>query len=98
MKTSAIILLLSLFASTAQAGFYCGSKIVDVGDSSFSVRDKCGEPQYKDSDGAACSLGYSAAVCKSITVWTYRGDPGQFSKMVVFEGGKVVEIKLGDRQ
>jgi len=85
----------------------CGNQLVADGASKSDVLLKCGEPMAKDSrtetvsdklkqrgdDGTTTST--EKTVTKTIEEWTYNFGPNRFMQVVVFENGKLVDVRSG---
>ena len=75
--------LLFLFEGTALA-FYCGSRLVSVGDTKGEVEARCGKPSSREGRSSS-----------KIEEWTYDFGPRALIQILTFKGGKLVEIKTG---
>jgi hypothetical protein len=85
----------------------CGTQLVADGASKSDVLLKCGEPMAKESrteavsdklkqrgeDGTTTST--EKTVIKTIDEWTYNFGPNRLIQVVVFENGKLVEVRSG---
>lgn len=87
----------SALAESLTNSVRCNGKIASVGDDSASVRMKCGEPMSKEVNQTACSYGIRSSRCSAVEAWTYHPGSGQFLRTMIIEGGKVIEIRLGER-
>lgn len=78
----------------------CGSRLVSVGDSTESVREKCGEPVARSrrcvTDPDQYQPGQVTA-CVDVEEWTYRPGYGQYVTTFRFEDGALSKIIYGDR-
>ena len=84
------LLLLLSFSSYSQAStFRCGSKLVSLGDRSFQVLQKCGEPVYREPIGY--SLGRYHRREAPLNEWVY-GPRNGFIYFLRFEGNRLVQI------
>jgi hypothetical protein len=84
-------LILTCLAGAAQADtLRCGSQLVGIGDRSFEVLQKCGEPRARDLIGY--SLGPSDRREYSIEEWVYGPDNGMLS-ILTFEGNRLRQIE-----
>lgn len=63
----------------------CGHDAFRIGDRTFDVLTRCGEPVYRD-----LRRGQAA-----IEVWTYDFGQGSFVRFLEFEGGRLVRIRTG---
>ncbi|MCP3142953.1 DUF2845 domain-containing protein [Pyxidicoccus xibeiensis] len=86
---------------TAQAAsLRCGTALVSDGASKSDVLAKCGEPLAKETrreseevktrDGDTST---KHVVEKTIDEWTYNFGPNRLVQVVVFENGKLVDVK-----
>lgn len=86
-----LTLLLSCAAGLVQADtLRCGSQLVSVGDRSFEVLQKCGEPAFRDLVGY--SLGPYERREYKIEEWVYGPDGGMLS-ILTFEGNRLRTIE-----
>lgn len=86
-----LALLLSGVAGGVQAEtLRCGSQLVSVGDRSFEVLQKCGEPAFRDLIGY--SLGPYERREYKIEEWVYGPDGGMLS-ILTFEGNRLRAIE-----
>ena len=100
--TTACLCLLSAFA---HADFRCNTRLVQVGDSMDEVLDKCGDPSrtfnhavtYRRAVYGEAPYREEYADQRYVDVWVYKPSAGQFSRSLIFEGGEVIDIKLGER-
>ena len=89
--SACLTLILGGLASLAQADtLRCGSQLVSIGDRSFEVLQKCGEPVDRDLIGY--SLGPSDRREYSIEEWVYGPDNGMLS-ILTFEGNRLRQIE-----
>lgn len=83
-----IFLFCSLNALNAAQSIRCGNDLVSIGDFSFRVNEKCGEPISKE------VIGYTIKNNErefKIELWVYGPRDGVYYYLK-FEGGKLVEI------
>lgn len=88
----------------------CRGALVSVGDPSFELIEKCGEPAYREvvevvsdqtSLGAAdAGLGVVVEQARQRVVqkWYYRLGRGRFARMVEVSGGQIRRIEILRRQ
>lgn len=89
--SACLTLILGGLASLAQADtLRCGNQLVSIGDRSFEVLQKCGEPVDRDLIGY--SLGPSDRREYSIEEWVYGPDNGMLS-ILTFEGNRLRQIE-----
>ena len=99
---------LTLLPSSADAAtLRCGNQLVADGASKSDVLLKCGEPMAKESrtesvgdklkqrgeDGTSTTT--EKTVIKTIEEWTYNFGPNRLIQVVVFENGKLVDVRSG---
>jgi hypothetical protein len=79
--------LLGAFANASEAGprssLRCGNDIVEIGDRTFMVHQKCGDPVY---------VNVIEFVDENIEEWVYGPRYGYYY-FIRFEGGQVKEIE-----
>lgn len=96
--------------ATETRAFRCKQDLVQLGDSPATVRQRCGEPAFRDQfcgDSQQPPEGLPAPgpneprrqrpSCVAIDEWTYNPGWGQFWTTLRFEGGRLVSIRYGDR-
>jgi hypothetical protein len=76
--------VLVLFMEGRALAFYCGSRLVSVGDSKGEVAARCGKPASKE--GRPSGKGEE---------WIYDFGPESLIQILTFKGGKLTEIKTG---
>lgn len=90
IKHLSLFLLLG-FASAAQGEtLRCGSQLVSVGDRSFEVEQKCGEPAFRDLVGY--TLGPYQQRELKIEEWVYGPSNGMLT-ILTFEGNRLTRIE-----
>ena len=84
------LLLLALAAPAGAESMRCGSKLINIGDRTFEVLQKCGEPVHRD------LVGYTGGYYDSreliIEEWVYGPNNGMLS-ILTFEGNRLVRIE-----
>lgn len=91
MKRLSLTLALLCSAALAQAEtLRCGSQLVSVGDRSFEVQQKCGEPAYRDLVGY--TLGANERREMKIEEWIYGPSNGMLT-ILTFEGNRLSRIE-----
>ncbi len=88
------ILTASLIAAPAGAGFRCGHKLIQEGDSVADMLLKCGEPVLRQT----IAVENTSTTEGIVEQWTYNFGRGTFLKIVTIEAGKVAVIEDGERQ
>lgn len=83
-------------------GMRCGTQLVTAGDTQHDVLARCGSPTATrdlfDPNAPEHRLPPDAVPSYHPNIkWIYPGAPGEFSKVVSFEGGVVTEISQGAR-
>lgn len=91
-KPSTVVLAAALLVSPLAWAdtFRCGSKLVSLGDRSFEVAAKCGEPAHRDLVGY--TLGSYDRREFKMEEWVYGPDNGML-KILTFEGNRLVRIE-----
>ncbi|TBU96688.1 DUF2845 domain-containing protein [Phytopseudomonas dryadis] len=91
MKGPSLLLVLCTCPLLSQADtLRCGSKLVNLGDRTFEVLEKCGEPTYRDPVGY--TLGPYNRRETPIEEWAYQPSNGMFS-ILTFEGNRLTRIE-----
>ncbi|MFP2905808.1 DUF2845 domain-containing protein [Pyxidicoccus sp. 3LFB2] len=82
------------------ASLRCGTALVADGSSKSDVLAKCGEPLAKESRSESEEVktrdGDTSAkrtVQKTFEEWTYNFGPNRLMQVVVFENGKLIDVK-----
>lgn len=89
----------------------CGGNLVGVGESRFSLLQKCGEPAFKEilcipvrpqdryvqGPGGNLILVPVAPQCVPVEDWTYHRGAGNFLGVVRFGNGVVESVRDGER-
>ncbi|UTW09274.1 DUF2845 domain-containing protein [Pseudomonas benzenivorans] len=90
MKSFTLALLMGCAAWAQADTLRCGSQLVSLGDRSFEVQQKCGEPAFRDLVGY--TLGpYDRREFK-IEEWVYGPNNGVLS-ILTFEGNRLIRIE-----
>ncbi len=84
-----LLTLCTPFAAQADT-LRCGSQLISLGDRSFEVHQKCGEPAFRDLVGY--SLGAYERREYKIEEWVYGPDNGMLS-ILTFEGNRLRSIE-----
>ncbi len=96
--------LLCLPSVVQAASLRCGTALVSDGASKSDVVAKCGEPIAKESRSeseevktkdAAGDTSVKRVVHKTFEEWTYNFGPNRLMQVVVFENGKLIDVKSG---
>ncbi|MFZ6049155.1 DUF2845 domain-containing protein [Pseudomonas sp. CR3202] len=91
MRTLPLALLALALATPAGADtMRCGSKLISIGDRTFEVLQKCGEPVQRDLVGY--TGGYYDSREFTIEEWVYGPNNGMLS-ILTFEGNRLVRIE-----
>jgi hypothetical protein len=89
----------------------CGGNLVGVGESRFSLLQKCGEPafaetvcmptrpqeRYVPGPGGSLILVPVVPPCVPVEEWTYHRGAGNFLGIVRFRNGAVESVRDGER-
>ncbi|MBY0278292.1 DUF2845 domain-containing protein [Candidatus Binatia bacterium] len=99
MVVGGLIATLVLASGARAQQLDCGGRFVENGMSIAQVLDLCGEPQQRTRSERTLTTGLldspgSEILTIPVEVWTYS-PPGQFSRKVVFESGRVVKTETG---
>lgn len=91
-----VICLTVTYMSTAQA-MRCGDKLVYTGDNQYTILQKCGEPQEKQSYEEVIPLynqaGYQiGTTINTVERWIYQRSPVDFQYTLIFDAGILKEI------
>jgi len=95
--------LLFLLASLPAAAFNCGQRLVHEGDSSYDVRNKCGDPAdiqthtiYRQPVvwyyGRPVLAAPGSAVEATVEIWTYNFGPNKLMRRLRFVDGYLEDI------
>ncbi len=88
------------------ASLRCGSDLISDGASKVDVLLKCGEPMFKETrteyegvkqkyKGTQTDVTTEQVIQKTIDEWTYNYGPQRLMQVVVFENGKLVDVRSG---
>lgn len=90
VKRSILLGLLALagLGQVSQAGFRCGSSLVNEGDWPTEIEQRCGPPDYISTYPTATVAGLG--VVQTEEHWYYNPGPQRFVKRLVFRNGKFV--------
>lgn len=95
-----LLVILGLLAAPAFA-FRCDGDLVDKGDAKAEVLIKCGEPDWRTqwTEDIIVNAGSVDALRFSLTKeqWLYNLGPQRFMRILLFEGGRLVEVMTGPR-
>ena len=88
----------------------CGRNLVKVGDDSFRLLDKCGDPDFRQvvqinklSDSIGASEGDLTRTLEDSAYlvtgqWVYKQGRGRLIKVLTISGGVLTDIRLSERQ
>lgn len=101
----AFIFVFLSISSAAHASFRCGKALVELGDTSYSVLKKCGDPVHSTQKGVKFlktifrveNVEREHVDVVNIEEWVYELERGRFSRFLTFENGNLVAVKLGER-
>ncbi len=78
----------SVFPHGAMAGIRCGTKLIDVGDFSAYVLERCGEPKSRQ-----VISGATGADSPVVEQWVYDFGTSQPLRVLTFVGGRLTRIE-----
>ncbi|MCY1277396.1 hypothetical protein D9M68_466030 [compost metagenome] len=84
------LLALALATPAGAETMRCGSKLISLGDRTFEVLQKCGEPVHRDQVGY--TLGSYDRREFTVEEWVYGPNNGMLS-ILTFEGNRLVRIE-----
>ena len=87
------VFFLAFLNSHSVFAFDCGNGRAGIGDSKYEIRQKCGEPAYKDQTQVGRFRQIEEPFEQDfvhIEYWLYNFGPTQLVKVVIFEEGKVI--------
>jgi hypothetical protein len=88
--TIVLVIIYLLLTVNVASAFRCGGDLISIGDRSYTILRKCGEPISKE------IIGYTLTGDKKrefkIEEWVY-GPIGSRYYHLIFEGGKLVKIE-----
>ncbi|MFZ3203076.1 MAG: DUF2845 domain-containing protein [Pseudomonas sp.] len=90
IKHLSLTLLLACAPAAQGETLRCGSQLVSVGDRSFEVEQKCGEPAFRDLVGY--TLGPYQRRELKIEEWVYGPSNGMLT-ILTFEGNRLTRIE-----
>jgi hypothetical protein len=102
LALAALFLLGGESEAWASGGLRCEAKVVSVGLTSFEVRAKCGDPVHIESStetrvvrrrDPATGTVVERRAYVPIERWTYSRGPNDLIRSLIFENGRLVEIK-----
>jgi len=85
MAVLVVTLLLPVFVPQPALAFYCGGRLVDVGDSMESLYASCGPPSLRLTPRTTGG-----------EVWFYNQGSSQFQTKITIFAGKIIAIEEGD--
>jgi len=106
MKWMTVVVFLSIcvlavpgvgFSQGSLSSLRCGSRLVLIGETKAGVVVKCGPPLYQQHVGeriVRTRYGYDKIIVEE---WVYNFGPMDFVHTLRFEGGRLAEIRRGDR-
>lgn len=103
MHRCSLFLLSLILAAPAWAvdSLRCGSRLVELGDSTVKVLDVCGEPLAREVLGSRTLhrgvRGAFLETTEQVERWTYDAGRTRFRRELTFSGGDLVEIEFGDK-
>ena len=101
--TCVLLVLLGVLCFTSPtAAFYCGRRLVSVGDPQYKIQQVCGDPddrqwrvtyRTQSTQNAVSGAPTTIAVPIVIEVWLYDFGPQRLVEEVSFENGRVVAVQ-----
>jgi hypothetical protein len=93
------VLVLLVAASSARAQMQCDGRQIEIGATIDEVLRLCGEPQQRVRSDRWITTGLVDSPASQqyripVEQWTYD-PPGQFSRTLIFESGKLVKSQSG---
>ncbi|NCC25272.1 MAG: DUF2845 domain-containing protein [Deltaproteobacteria bacterium] len=90
--------LISIFLGTSIAGaFFCGSSIIQPGDTAEYVLSCCGEPRSREPVSFRVKRGDRWEVVEGVReIWTYDFGSTAFVQRLTFDHGVLTEIVQGE--
>lgn len=103
-----LLTLVGLFATADAWSMRCKSYVIDTGMPKMEVVQKCGEPSSRDTrterrtmrvresqrrDYNKSSVEVEREIEITVDEWIYNFGPNQFMQQLIFENGKVVQIR-----
>jgi len=96
---AAVNFLIFVLAPAAADAFYCGPKIVSIGDLKYEVRAKCGEPAWKDyrHEEIVESPDSPVEISRFVDIedWTYNFGPQKLLRILTFRDNRLERIDTG---
>lgn len=96
----ASLTILNLFPAPAFA-FRCDGELVDKGENKAEVMIKCGDPDWRTAwtEDIITNAGSVDALRFTLDKeqWLYNLGPQRFMRILLFEGGRLVEVMTGPR-
>ena len=90
------LLVLGMATDATADSFRCGRKLVRTGDSPETLRQRCGEPQGRDSGQEELRLQGNVQKVR-VERWYYKTSSRQLQNIVLIYRGEIVAIRTGDR-
>lgn len=90
-----LLLLAPVSALGVNEGFWCGQRIVDVGDPIWEVAQRCPEPFWRESYDrpAAFDRQGHALGLERVEVWALNFGPSQFMRELSFVNGRLSRVR-----
>lgn len=98
--------VLAIARPAAAEGFYCQSKVIDVGIRVDEVLRYCGQPAYIDrqyversvrigTSPLTTNMSIGEKIIIEIQRWTYPGSSSSLARYLTVEDGRVTDIRSG---
>jgi hypothetical protein len=78
-------------AHAGNDGLACGRRLVSLGDPAALVLDRCGTPDLRSTRTEARFL-HGRTYYVAVDEWIYRRGPREFTRVALFENGRLVAI------
>ncbi len=83
-------------ARAGNDGLACGRRLVSIGDPAALVLDRCGAPDLRSSR-VETRFVRGRPVYVTIDEWVYRRGPRDFTRIALFENGRLVSVEAVPR-
>lgn len=90
---SLIVLGAGLLAVLPAQAFRCGTALVQEGDRKYDVVQKCGEPDFRDSNAGAFLPGVGPVDVTE--TWYYNPGPNRLLRILTFHRGRLRSVETG---
>jgi PDZ domain-containing secreted protein len=92
VRAAIVVCLATISAMSAADTLRCGSQLISVGDRTFEVQQKCGQPVSQEVIGYKETVSHFRQVDQvQVQEWVYGPNNGMY-QYLRFEGGRLVLI------